>query len=74
METATSAVMFLCQNQDMTKETTMHVVIPLDLKREFKSACVLEGVNMSQVVCELVQDWLEKRKTSPIVTNESSKD
>ncbi|MGL5063205.1 MAG: plasmid partition protein ParG [Microcoleus sp.] len=58
----------------MAKETTMHVVIPLDLKREFKSACVLEGVNMSQVVCELVQDWLEKRKTSAIVANESSKD
>lgn len=66
--------MFLCQNQDMTKETTMHVVIPLALKREFKSACVLEGVNMSQVVCELVQDWLEKRKTSAIVENEPSKD
>jgi hypothetical protein len=74
MEINTSAVMFLCQNQDMAKETTMHVVIPLDLKREFKSACVLEGVNMSQVVCELVQDWLEKRKTSPIVENEPIKD
>ncbi|WP_445174063.1 hypothetical protein [Microcoleus sp.] len=58
----------------MAKETTMHVVIPLDLKREFKSACVLEDVNMSQVVCELVQDWLEKRKTPPIVENKSSKD
>ncbi|MEG4807407.1 GIY-YIG nuclease family protein [Microcoleus sp. F8-D3] len=56
------------------EETTMHVVIPLDLKREFKSACVLEGVNMSQIVCELVQDWLEKRKTSPIVENQPSKD
>ena len=58
----------------MAKETTMHVVIPLDLKREFKSACVLEDVNMSQVVCELVQDWLSKRKTPPIVENKSSKD
>lgn len=74
METATNAVMFLCHNQNMAKETTMHVVIPLDLKREFKSACVLEGVNMSQIVCELVQDWLEKRKTTPIVENQPNKD
>jgi hypothetical protein len=58
----------------MAKETTIHVVIPLDLKREFKSACVLEDANMSQIVCDLVQDWLEKRKMSPIVENKPSKD
>lgn len=48
----------------MAKETTMHVVIPSDLKREFKSTCVLEEVNMSQVVCELIQEWLKKREVA----------
>ncbi|HEY9300750.1 MAG TPA: hypothetical protein VIQ31_31180 [Phormidium sp.] len=42
----------------------MHVVIPSDLKREFKSTCVLEEVNMSQVVCELIQEWLKKREVA----------
>ncbi|WP_226584807.1 hypothetical protein [Microseira wollei] len=57
----------------MTKETTMHVVIPTDLKKEFKSTCVLEGVNMSQVVCELIQDWLSQRKAKTDESNKSSK-
>ncbi|MFB2970803.1 hypothetical protein ACE1CD_17675 [Aerosakkonema sp. BLCC-F183] len=55
----------------MAKETTMHVVIPADLKKEFKSVCVLKEVNMSQVVCELIQDWLEKNKgMGTVVTNQ----
>ncbi|MFB2976554.1 hypothetical protein [Microseira sp. BLCC-F43] len=56
----------------MTKETTMHVVIPTDLKKEFKSCCVLEGVNMSQVVCELIEEWLDKRKAKTDKSNEPS--
>ncbi|GET39452.1 copy number control protein CopB [Microseira wollei NIES-4236] len=73
METQTRAAMSLCKNLDMTKETTMHVVIPTDLKKEFKSTCVLEGVNMSQVVCELIQDWLSQRKAKTDESNKSSK-
>ncbi len=47
---------------DMVEETTIHVVVPTELKKEFKYTCVLEEVNMSQVVCELIQEWLDKRK------------
>jgi predicted glycosyl hydrolase (DUF1957 family) len=53
--------MYLCKNLEMAKETTIHIVIPSDLKKEFKSACVFEGVNMSEVVCELIQEWLNDR-------------
>lgn len=62
--------MSLCKNLGMAKETTMHVVIPAELKKEFKSSCVLEGVNMSQVVCELIQEWLDKRKAKTDQSNE----
>ena len=47
-------------DEDMTEETTMHVVLPLDLKRKFKAACVMNGVNMSQVVSQLIQDWMKE--------------
>ena len=49
----------------MAKNTTIHVIIPPQLKREFKSTCVLEGVNMSEVVCDLIQKWLDDRNAKP---------
>ncbi|HEY9860358.1 MAG TPA: hypothetical protein V6D16_12685 [Candidatus Obscuribacterales bacterium] len=42
----------------------MHVVIPADLKKEFKAACVMEGVNMSEIVTKLIEDWMAVRKGS----------
>jgi hypothetical protein len=37
----------------------MKVVIPNDLKRRFKMACVDQDTTMSEVVCALVQGWLD---------------
>lgn len=45
----------------MTKET-MQVTIEESLKRRFKAACVMDGFNMSEVVTELLQGWLDERE------------
>lgn len=42
----------------------MHVVIPENLKKEFKAACVLEGNNMSEVVVQLIEEWLQRRQAA----------
>ncbi len=44
----------------------MHVVIPEDLKKRFKARCVMEGVNMSEVVVELIQDWMSRENPTQI--------
>ncbi|HEY9692226.1 MAG TPA: plasmid partition protein ParG [Oculatellaceae cyanobacterium] len=72
METLSFVAVAPCQNADMGKET-MHVVIPSDLKKQFKAACVMEGVNMSDVVVELLKDWMEKRKGKAIEGVESDR-
>jgi len=40
---------------------TMKIVIPEALKRRFKKACVDYDSNMSEVVCALVEGWLDGR-------------
>ena len=72
METISLVVVASCQNVDMGKET-MHVVIPSDLKKQFKAACVMEGVNMSDVVVELLREWMEKRKAKALEEMESDR-
>ncbi|NJL55662.1 hypothetical protein HC928_11010 [bacterium] len=37
----------------------MKIVIPEALKRRFKKACIDHDSNMSEVVCGLVEAWLE---------------
>ncbi|MCP6759908.1 MAG: plasmid partition protein ParG [Fischerella sp. CENA71] len=36
----------------------MHISIADDLKKRFHAACVLRGLKMSQVVTELIEQWL----------------
>lgn len=45
------------------RNTTIHVVLPPDLKKEFKAACVLEEVEMSQVLHGMILEWLDKRRS-----------
>jgi len=61
MSIALNVVYASCQNGDMEKETTMHVVIPETLKKEFKATCVMEGKNMSEVVVKLIQRWMKEQ-------------
>lgn len=37
----------------------MHISIADDLKKQFHAACALRGLKMSQVVAELIEDWLK---------------
>ncbi len=37
----------------------MHISIAYDLKRRFHAACALQGRKMSQVVTELIEQWLQ---------------
>ena len=43
----------------------MKVVIPDDLKRRFKVACVNQDKTMSDVVCALIEDWLKQQSSPP---------
>ena len=42
----------------------MHVSITDDLKKRFHAACVLRGLKMSQVVTELLEQWLKSTEDS----------
>lgn len=37
----------------------MHISIADDLKKRFHEACALRGLKMSQVVAELIEQWLQ---------------
>ncbi|MFW9263433.1 plasmid partition protein ParG [Nostoc sp. CALU 546] len=36
----------------------MHISIADDLKKRFRAVCALRGLKMSQVVTELIEQWL----------------
>ncbi|WP_277877833.1 MULTISPECIES: plasmid partition protein ParG [Calothrix] len=40
----------------------MHISITDDLKKRFHASCVMRGKNMSQVVIELIEQWLESNE------------
>ncbi len=49
----------------------MHISIADDLKKRFHAACALRGLKMSQVVAELIEQWL---KTNDVFLSEVSSD
>ncbi|MDF5713988.1 MAG: plasmid partition protein ParG [Rhizonema sp. NSF051] len=42
----------------------MHVSITNDIKRRFHAACAMRGLKMSQVVVELIEQWLRTNDVS----------
>ncbi|MBW4599875.1 MAG: hypothetical protein KME29_09735 [Calothrix sp. FI2-JRJ7] len=42
----------------------MHISIADDLKKRFHSVCALRGLKMSQVVTELIEQWLRANDSS----------
>ncbi|PMB19669.1 hypothetical protein CEN47_22920 [Fischerella thermalis CCMEE 5319] len=48
----------------------MHIRIADDLKKRFHAACALRGLKMSQVVAELIEQWL---KANEALSSEKSK-
>ncbi|WP_096597219.1 plasmid partition protein ParG [Calothrix sp. NIES-2100] len=45
-----------------SKGKSMHISITDDLKKRFHATCVMQGKNMSQVVIELIEQWLESNE------------
>ncbi|MDZ8108067.1 MAG: plasmid partition protein ParG [Nostoc sp. DedQUE12a] len=45
-----------------TKSKKMHISITDDLKKRFHATWVMRGKNMSQVVIELIEQWLESNE------------
>ncbi len=37
----------------------MHISIADDIKKRFHAACAIRGLKMSQVVVELIEQWLK---------------
>ncbi|MBW4599847.1 MAG: hypothetical protein KME29_09580 [Calothrix sp. FI2-JRJ7] len=42
----------------------MHISIADDLKKRFHAACALRGLKMSQVITELIEQWLRVNDSS----------
>lgn len=42
----------------------MHISIADDLKKRFHAACALQGLKMSQVVADLIEQWLKANEVS----------
>ena len=42
----------------------MHISIADDIKKRFHAACAIRGLKMSQVVTELVEEWLKANDTT----------
>jgi antitoxin component of RelBE/YafQ-DinJ toxin-antitoxin module len=45
----------------------MHISIKKDIKNRFHAACAIRGLTMSQVVTELIEQWLKTNETSQLV-------
>ena len=50
----------------------MHISIADDIKKRFHAACAIRGLKMSQVITELVEQWLKTNETS-LTTQDSSR-
>lgn len=42
----------------------MHISIADDIKKRFHAACAIRGLKMSQVITELVEQWLKANEGS----------
>ncbi|MFN6565786.1 hypothetical protein [Dendronalium sp. ChiSLP03b] len=43
----------------------MHISIPDDVKKQFHAACALRGLKMSQVVVDMIEQWLKANAVQP---------
>jgi antitoxin component of RelBE/YafQ-DinJ toxin-antitoxin module len=52
----------------------MHISIADDLKRRFHAACALQGLKMSPVVAELIEQWLKTNEAPSCAELKSQSD
>lgn len=61
-------------------EASIRVYLPPEIKDRFKAVCFFQGLNMSDVSAELIEDWLAKNdmelpkspKNAPAPTSQKS--
>ncbi|MBR8839282.1 MAG: hypothetical protein DSM106950_36100 [Stigonema ocellatum SAG 48.90 = DSM 106950] len=51
----------------------MQISIAYDMKRRFHAACAIRGLKMSQVIVELIEQWLRANETSQLVGKKGEK-
>jgi antitoxin component of RelBE/YafQ-DinJ toxin-antitoxin module len=61
-------MLFLCS---LLSIKIMHISIADDTKKRFHAACAIRGLKMSQVITELVEQWLETNNISVSSAEES---
>ena len=51
----------------------MHISIAYDIKKRFHAACAIRGLKISQVITELVEQWLKAKKLTLLVSRKGKK-
>jgi len=60
----------LSENQKLVVVKTS---IPEELRNSFKAVCAKEGKNMTDVLFDMIQDYVEARETSPPSSDKKGK-
>ncbi len=48
-----------------SKQVSVKIYLPEDLRARFKSACALRKVSMNEVLLDFVQEWTEENEKPP---------
>lgn len=64
-ETIGLKVMLVLTLSEKQKLVVVKTSIPEELRNSFKAACAKEGRNMSDVLSDMIQQYVEERETSP---------
>ena len=57
-----------------TKQVSVKIYLPEDLRARFKSACALQKVSMNQVLLDFVAEWTTKHEHPPVIANTGEKE
>jgi hypothetical protein len=48
-----------------TKQVSVKIYLPEDLRARFKSACALQKVSMNQILLDFVEEWTTQHEQPP---------
>lgn len=49
-----------------SKQVSVKIYLPEDLRARFKSACALQKVSMNQILLDFVEEWTNKNEKASI--------
>ena len=55
----------------MLSVLVMHISIADDIKKRFQAACAIRGLKMSEVVTELIEQWLKVNEASLVLESKT---